>query len=174
MLSGLAAVATAAVVVTAAPLPLLSPSAVPGLSASTHGVGAHDLAADLAGGPRFERLLRTWGFAQGRERDFQGESHTLDRVVSRTLAFTGAAGARAYVDYVGTHATALYGTGSSASRDTSRGRTGFVLEAAACACHAASPTMLAVVARGARVTWLEANGGGVTRTVLLALLARAP
>ena len=62
---------------------------MPGLAASTHAVSAHDLAADVDGGSRFEQLLRGWGFARGRERDFQGPSLKLDRVVSRTLAFGG-------------------------------------------------------------------------------------
>ncbi len=155
-------------------LPVLDRSAVPGLAVTTHAVSTHDLAADVGGGSRFERQLRSWGFSRGRERDFQGESRRLDRVVSRTLAFERASGAAAYVAYVGTHAPALYGPGSSAYPASSRGRSGYVLDAAPCACHRASPTLLGVVAHGTRVTWLEANGGGVTRAVLLALLAQAP
>lgn len=156
------------------PLPVLAPGALPGLDASTHAVGTRGLAADLAGGTRFEAKLRGWGFERGRERDFQGDSPRIDRVVSRTLVFSGAAGARAYVAFVGGHPAALYGPGSTSAPLVSRGRGGVLVEAAACACHRASPTLLGVVARGPRVTWLEANGGGVTRTVLASLLARAP
>ena len=166
--------AAASTLATGGALPVLAPAAVPGLAASTHPVSAHDLAADVDGGNRFERLLRDWGFARGRERDFQGPSRTLDRVVSRTLAFGGANGASAYVAWIGAHPAALYGAGSSTTRATSGARAGFVIDAAACACHRASPTLLAVVAHGTRVTWLEANGGGVTHRVLLALLAHAP
>jgi hypothetical protein len=170
----LVVLAAAAVLAASGALPVLAPSAVPGLAASTHGVSAHDLAADVDGGSRFEGLLHGWKFARGRERDFQGASPKLDRVVSRTLAFGGASGASAYVAWLGAHPAALYGAGSTTSRATSRGRTGIVIDAAACACHRASPTLLGVVAHGGRVTWLEANGGGVTRSVLLGLLARAP
>jgi hypothetical protein len=170
----LGVLAASAVLATGGVLPVLAPAAVPGLAASTHAVSAHDLAADVDGGSRFEARLRGWRFARGRERDFQGPSQKLDRVVSRTLAFGGANGASAYVSWIGTHPAALYGAGSSASRATSGARAGFVIDAAACACHRASPTLLAVVAHGTRVTWLEANGGGVTRPVLLALLAHAP
>jgi hypothetical protein len=166
--------AAAAALATGGSLPVLGPAAVPGLAVSTHGVAAHDLAADVDGGSRFEGLLRGWGFARGRERDFQGPSQKLDRVVSRTLAFGGARGASAYVAWIGAHPAALYGAGSATTGATSRGRAGYVIEAAACACHRASPTLLAVVAQGGRVTWLEVNGGGVTRAVLLRLLARAP
>lgn len=164
----------AAVLALGGSLPVLDRSALPELAASTHPVAAHDLAADVAGGGAFERRLRAWGFVRGRERDFQGPSKTVDRVVSRTLAFSGAAGARAYVGYVRVHAAALYGAGSTAAPLVSRGRVGVLVTAAACACHRASPTLLAVVARGGRVTWLEANGGGVTRRVVAALVARAP
>jgi len=155
-------------------LPVLDATALPGLAATTHAVGARDLAADLAGGAAFEARLRSWGFRRGRERDFQGPSKHIDRAVSRTLVFATGGGARAYVAYIGAHAAALYGPGSTSSRLASRGRPGVLVDAAACACHRAAPTLLAVVARGTRVTWLEANGGEVTRAVLVALLARAP
>lgn len=174
MTEALAVVAAVAAFAIGGALPVLAPAAVPGLPASTHAVAAHDLAADVAGGSRFEGLLRDWGFTRGRERDFQGPSQRLDRVVSRTLAFGSPGGASAYVAWIGAHPAALYGAGSSAGRATSGKRAGFVIDAAACACHRASPTLLAVVAHGGRVTWLEANGGGVTRSLLLALLARAP
>jgi hypothetical protein len=155
-------------------LPLLPRAALPKLAATTHPVTAHDLAADLAGGAAFTQRLRSWGFEQGRERDFQGESKTIDHVVSRTLAFASGHGAHAYVRYVGSHAVALYGAGSSARPVVSRGRSGYLVEAAPCACHRASPTLLAVVARGTRVTWLEANGGSVKPALVASLLARAP
>lgn len=174
MPSGIVVLAAAAALATGGSLPVLAPTAVPGLAATTHPVATHDLSADVDGGSRFERLLRGWGFTRGRERDFQGPSQKLDRVVSRTLAFDGARGASAYVAWLGAHPAALYGAGSSATRATSRGRGGFVIDAAPCACHRASPTLLGVVAHGGRVTWLEANGGGVTRRVLLGLLAQAP
>jgi hypothetical protein len=170
----LAVLAASAVLATGGALPVLAPAAVPGLAASTHAVSAHDLAADVAGGTRFEGLLRGWGFARGRERDFQGPSQKLDRVVSRTLAFGSASGASAYVAWIGAHPAALYGAGSATTRATSRGRTGYVVDAAACACHRASPTLLAVVAHAGRVTWIEANGGAVTRAFLLGLLSKAP
>ena len=171
------AVATTAVVLVGAgsgTLPVLDASALPQLATTTHAVSERDLAADLAGGNPFCRLLHSWGFVRGRERDFQGESNRIDRVVSRTLLFTHPAGARAYVSYVGAHATALYGAGSSSQQLANRGRSGYLLDAAPCACHRASPTLLAVVARGTRVTWLEANGGGVKPAVVVGLLARAP
>jgi hypothetical protein len=171
--AALLAVAASAIALPAA-LPVLAPAALPGLDATTHAVGPRALAADLAGGAAFEARLRAWGFERGRERDFQGPSKRIDRAVSRTLVFATPTGARAYVSFIGRHARALYGPGSTSAPLTSLGRDGVLVDAAPCACHRASPTLLAVVARGARVTWLEANGGAVTRTVLTTLLARAP
>ena len=60
-------------------LPLLPSSALPGLSSSTESVSADDLAADFGAGAD-----PVSGLVDGRERVFQGESHDLDRVVSRT------------------------------------------------------------------------------------------
>jgi hypothetical protein len=150
-------------------LAVLPASAVPELESTTEQVTAQDLAADFgAGGPSFA------GFLLGRERVFQGESHDLDRVVSRTLAFENAAGARAYLEYFRTHLALAYGSGTSSTPLESEGRRGFLIDPAACACHRAEPTLTAVVAKGQRVTYLELNGGGAKRDRLEGLLAQAP
>jgi hypothetical protein len=91
-------------------LAVLPASALPELSSSTDDVTADDLAADFGAGTKpFS------GFAQGRERVFQGESHDLDRVVSRTLEFDDAAAAQAYLRYYQSHLALAYGAGTSAS-----------------------------------------------------------
>ena len=150
-------------------LPLLPTSALPELSSSTDGVTAEDLAADFGAGTK-----RFSGFAQGRERVFQGESHDLDRVVSRTLEFDDAAAARAYLRYYQSHLALAYGAGTSASPIDSEGREGYLIDPAACACHRAEPTLAALVAEGPRVSYLEVNGGGAKRDRLESLLAEAP
>jgi hypothetical protein len=150
-------------------LPLLPTSALPELSSSTDELTAHDLVADFgAGAKRFS------GFAQGRERVFQGESHDLDRVVSRTLEFDDATAAQAYLRYYQSHLAMAYGAGTSASPLESEGREGYLIDPAACACHRAEPTLTGLVAKGPRVTYLEINGGGAERDRLEALLAQAP
>jgi hypothetical protein len=150
-------------------LPVLSPSALPGLSSSTEPVSADDLAADFGAGAQPASSL-----VDGRERVFQGESHDLDRVVSRTLEFEDGAGAQAYLDYFHSHLADAYGPGTSASPIESEGRIGFLIDPAACACHRAEPTLTALVAEGPRVTYLEVNGGGAKRDRLEELLAKAP
>jgi hypothetical protein len=150
-------------------LAVLPASAVPELESTTEQVTAQDLAADFgAGGPSFS------GFQSGRERVFQGESHDLDRVVSRTLAFENAADADAYLDFFRTHLALAYGSGTSAAPLESEGRRGFLVDPAACACHRAEPTLTAVVAKGQQVSYLELNGGGAKRDRLEDLLAQAP
>jgi hypothetical protein len=152
-----------------ADLPLLPTSALPELSSSTDEVTADDLAADFGQGTKpFS------GFARGRERVFQGESHDLDRVVSRTLAFDDAAAAQAYIGYYHSHLALAYGPGTSASPIENDGRAGYLIDPAACACHRAEPTLAALVAKGPRVTYLEVNGGGAKRDRLESLLAQAP
>lgn len=148
--------------------PVLSTDALPGLEASTEPVTADDLAAD------FGADVRVNGFVSGTERVFQGESHGLDRVVSRTLEFESAAAAKAYVDLVRTHVDDLYGVGTTAEPLEAGGRKGYLIDPAACSCHRASPTVTAAVSEGSRVAYLEINGGGATREVLGQLLGVAP
>jgi hypothetical protein len=155
----------------AAPLPTLPAGALPELKSSSQPVELEDLASDF-GGDIEARL--DWGFSRGVERVFQGESQRFDRVVSRTLEFTDAAGAQAYVHFFRSHLPAVFGTGTTASRLDSKGRSGYLVDAASCACHRAEPTLAALVARGSRVSYLEVNGGGAKPAAVVELLAQAP
>lgn len=157
----------------AAPLPVLSTSAVPGLSSTTEPVALEDLLADF-GGTQGNSKGRIGGFVRGSERVFQGESSRFDRVVSRTLEFEDADSARGYVDFYRSHLTAVYGTGTTARPLESEGRSGYLVDAASCACHRAEPTLAAVVSRGSRVSYLEVNGGGAKVPAVVALLRQAP
>jgi hypothetical protein len=151
------------------PLALLPASALPELKSSTHEVEMQDLAADFGGSK-----MTFPGFVQGRERVFQGASERFRTVVSRTLEFEDAEAAQAYVTYFRRHLAAAFGTGTNARALESKGRTGYLVDAASCACHRAEPTLAAVVSHGPRVTYLEVNGGGARPAALEALLAVAP
>jgi hypothetical protein len=148
--------------------PVLSTNAVPGLEATTEPVTADDLAGDLGGDVSVD------GFVSGTERVFQGESQDIDRVVSRTLVFESAAAAKGYVDLLRAHVDDLYGEGTTAEPLEQGGRSGYLIDPAACACHRASPTLTAVLSSGPRVTYLEVNGGGVDPAAVEALLAKSP
>jgi hypothetical protein len=148
--------------------PVLSTDALPGLEATTEPVTAVDLAADFGTGVSVE------GFVSGTERVFQGESHHLARVVSRTLEFESPEAAAAYVELVRAHVDDLYGVGTTAKPFEAGGRAGYVVDPAACACHRASPTLTGVVSEGSRVTYLEINGDGATPEALGQLLRVAP
>jgi hypothetical protein len=148
--------------------PVLSTNALPGLEATTEPVTAVDLAADFGTGVSVE------GFVSGTERVFQGESHHLARVVSRTLEFESPEAAAAYVELVRAHVDDLYGVGTTAKPFEAGGRAGYVVDPAACACHRASPTLTGVVSEGSRVTYLEINGDGATPEALGRLLRVAP
>ena len=148
--------------------PVLSTDALPGLEETTEPVTAEDLAADFGTGVSVD------GFASGTERVFQGESHDLDRVVSRTLEFESPEAAAAYVELVRAHADDLYGVGTTVKPFEEGVRAGYIVDPAACACHRASPTLTGVVSEGSRVTYLEINGGGATPEALGQLLRIAP
>ena len=149
-------------------LPLLPRSALPGLDSTTEELDADDLAADFGSG------VKVAGFEAGRERVFQGQSHELDRVVSRTLEFESPEAAGAYVELVRAHVDDLYGVGTTAKPFEEGGRAGYLIDPAACACHRAAPTLTGVVSEGSRVTYLEINGDGVTPEALGQLLRVAP
>jgi len=148
--------------------PVLSTDALPGLEATTEPVSADDLAADFGTGVSVD------GFVSGTERVFQGESHDLNRVVSRTLEFESPEAAAAYVELLRAHVGDLYGVGTTAKPFEEGGRAGYLVDPAACACHRASPTLTGVVSAGSRVTYLEINGDGATPEALGQLLRVAP
>src|SRR5262245_66395719 len=167
------ALGVAGFLVAAGPLPVLPRSVLAGLPASTAPLTVSELASDV-GSPAFAQRLDAWGFARGRERIFRGNPQRLGRVVSRTLEFDGPRGARSYVGYLAAHAARLYGIGTSVRPLSSRGRAGFLLTAASCACHRAMPTLLGVLAHGRRVTWLELNGGAADAAAVTRLIGAAP
>jgi hypothetical protein len=154
-----------------AQLPVLR--TVPGLTAEDRTLDAAALTHD-APLPDLAGNLKRWGFVGGKEREFKGSSKTFTDVVSRTLVFRGAAGARAYVAFVADHAASYWGPGSAVSPVTSAGRDGFFVRGASCGCHRESPILVTVVSRQARVSWLLVNGPGATRARAAALADRMP
>jgi hypothetical protein len=152
----------------AEPPTALPADALPGLEVSTKSVSADDLTAD------FGTEVAVEGFVSGTERVFQGESHDLDQVVARTLDFESPEAAKAYVELLRAHAADLYGVGTTTEPLEAAGRSGYVIDPAACACHRAAPTLTAAVSQGPRVTYLEINGDGASEAALIDLLAQAP
>jgi len=148
--------------------PVLPADALPGLEATTEPLTADDLAAD------FGAEVEVDGFVSGTARFFQGASHDRDRGVSRTLEFESPEAAAAYVELLHAHVDDLYGVGTTAEPFEEGGRSGYLIDPAACACHRASPTLTAAVSEGPRVAYLEINGDGATRETLGQLLRVAP
>lgn len=156
-----------------ASLPTLSAAAVPYLPSVHRSLTAAFLTRE-AQTPDLAAKLRGWGFVAGSDRYFQGESKRLLIVDSRTLRFLRAAGAAAYVAFMQSHLGAVLGSFPQVHRFAAGSRRGILAVGQACRCHLANPSLLAIVARGATVSWLEINGPGATRRRLTALLARAP
>jgi hypothetical protein len=150
-------------------VPVLPSSAVPGLAATTRVVDAEDLAADFGGSG-----VTVNGVSGASERVFQGHASGLDQVVSRTVEFEDAGAAQEYLNAFRTHLSDVFGAGTAARNASSRGREGFVVDAASCACHRAQPTYAAIVRGGRRVSYLEINGSGADEKTLRALLDRTP
>jgi hypothetical protein len=157
----------------AAPPPALPARAIPYLDSRANTLSPAALARE-SGQPVLRARLAQWGFDGGTRRYFQGESRRLQVVDSRALRFRDAAGAAAFVGFVRTHPGSFLGGAVSPRPFSSRGRQGIVLRAAPCACHLATPALLAVLSRGRLVTWLEINGPRATVGALAALAAKAP
>jgi hypothetical protein len=154
--------------------PPLPAAAVPYLDSTVNQLTSAGLALE-AQLPDLAGRLQAWGFDGVSRRYFQGQSRRRLQVVdSRSLRFGSPAGARGFVRFVRAHPGSFLGGALRPHAFSSRGRTGIVPKGALCACHLATPAYLAVVARGDRVTWLEINGPGATRTALHRLAARAP
>jgi hypothetical protein len=157
----------------AAPPPTLSPAAVPYLASTRRSLSVAGLARE-AQAPQLAARLGRWGFVAGAERYFQGESRRLQVVDSRTLRFRRAVGAAAYVVFMQKHLSAILGSYPKVQPLAADARRGVLVVGQECQCHLANPSLLAIVARGGTVSWLEINGPGATRRRLATLLARAP
>jgi hypothetical protein len=147
---------------------VLSASVVPGVPYTTTPLTVGELSKDAAI-PGLPSMLTTWGFVQGEQRTFQGESRHLTYVVSRALAFAGAGGAAAFVSFVHANATAYFGIGGVQPL-VAQGRPGWQFTPAACSCHMASPVVIGVVSHQSGVAWLEINGPDATPALLMSLL----
>lgn len=147
---------------------LLTASAVPDVPYKTSALTVAELARDAAI-PGLASMFASWGYVQGEERTFQGESRHLTFVVSRSLVFRDTSGADAYVSFVHTNATAFFGIGTVQPL-VAQGRPGWQFTPAACACHLANPVLVGVVSEGPVVAWLEINGPEATRALLVTLL----
>jgi hypothetical protein len=153
--------------------PVLSAAAVSYLPSTAHRLTADRLAREIRR-PELADDLARWGFLAAAERSFQGESHRLNVVDSRTLQFARAAGARAYVAFVRAHVADYLGSYPTVRAFRSAGRSGWLFRAQSCACPGATPLWLGVASAATRVTWLEINGPDATAATLRTLAARAP
>jgi hypothetical protein len=157
----------------AASPPVLSATAVSYLPSKVRPLTASDLTHESTA-PGLAAGLTRWGYVAGAQRLFQGQSKTLQVVVSRTLEFRSPAGAAAYVAYVHRQATAVFGAVPTQVPLVAGARRGWTITLAPCACHMASPALVGVASAGRRVSWLEVNGPTASVDALTRLLAQAP
>jgi len=153
--------------------PVLPAAAVSYLPSKVRPLTAADLTHESTA-PGLAAGLDRWGYVAGAQRLFQGQSKTLQVVVSRTLEFRSPAGAAAYVRYVHEQATAVFGAVPTQAPLVAGPRRGWTITLAPCACHMASPALVGVASAGRRVSWLEVNGPTASVDALTRLLAQAP
>jgi hypothetical protein len=120
--------------------------------------------------PALAANLRSWGYIDGRERTFQGESRHLMLVISRSLIFKDATGARAFVGFVQANHGAYFGITTILQPLVAQGRSGWLFAPPLCACHLANPAVIGILDAGSSVVWLEINGPDATPALLVNLL----
>jgi hypothetical protein len=152
-----------------AEMQVLAPSAVPGIPYVTRALTSGALAND-APIPALAANLRSWGYIDGRERTFQGESRHLMLVISRSLIFKDATGAREFVAFVQANHAAYFGGTTTLHPLLAQGRSGWLFAPPLCACHLANPAFIGVLEVGSSVVWLEINGPDATPELLVKLL----
>jgi len=148
---------------------VLASSALPGLTSVTRVLTVTTLSKD-ASIPQLAANLRSWGYIDGRERIFQGESRHLTLAISRSLIFKDATGARAFVAFVEANYAAYFGAATAARPLVAQGRSGWLFTPPACACHLANPAFIGLLNVGSSVVWLEINGPDATPALLISLL----
>ena len=154
------------------PPPTLSADALSELASSARTLDAPALAADAFDPAELERVLDDGGFTTGREREFTGMTDTFDHVVARTLVFEDAAGADAYLDWLGRHGEDFLGRADAAGI-TPPGDSGVAFVLVPCGiCKKELPTYLAGWRRGNTVLSLLAAGSGANPETFLALARR--
>jgi hypothetical protein len=151
---------------------VLPPHAIAGLPPVTRALSAADVQKD-SGVHDLATRLRRWGYQQGWQRTFQGESRRLTLVVSRSLTFGASAGAAAFVAFLGRHIESFYPFAISKPLAVA-GQSGWLIKPPLCACHMAQPLYVGVTRKGRQVRWLEINGPRATGALLTSLLAAVP
>ena len=151
------------------PTGVLPLRAVSWLPATTQALTAADVQKDSTR-PGLTAKLSRWGYRGGWQRTFQGESHRLTVVVSRSLTFGAPSGAAAFVAYLTGHMYSFYPFAVT-RKITVAGRPGLLIKPPLCACHLAEPLYAGIAAAGSRVHWLEINGPRATGRLLISMLA---
>jgi hypothetical protein len=150
----------------------LSADALSDLASTARTLDAAALASDAFDRGVLERVLDEGGFATGREREFTGLTDTFDHVVARTLVFEDAAGADAYLEWLGRHGEDFLGRVDAAGV-MPPGESGVAFVLVPCGiCKKELPTYLAGWRRGHTVLTLLAAGSGANPETFLALARR--
>jgi hypothetical protein len=148
---------------------VLATSAVPGVPSTTTVLAIGELAKD-ASISGLDSKIASWGYVDGRQRTFQGPSRHLTLVVSRSLVFMDAIGAKIFVASVVANSASYFGAGVHGRRLLAQARSGWMFTPAPCACHLANPAFIGVLIQGTDVVWLEINGPDATPALLVRLL----
>ena len=149
----------------AAPAPpvTLQPADLPELTARARMLGPHELAADAFAPAALAAILQDGGFVVGSEREFSGHTDAFDHVLARTLRFSDAAGAQAYLGWLTANAGDLLGK-IRPEAPVGLGQDGVAFSLVRCGtCKKELPTIMAAWRHAAVVGFVLAAGRGTDR-----------
>jgi hypothetical protein len=153
--------ATSAAAAAPAPAPLLPARALPRLRSAARVLDSRALALATPI-PGLRDRLAGWGLRRAGEREFTGRSRDLNHVVARTVDFAGASGAAAYARALADGTASYLGPGARVERVRLDARAGWLIRAPDCGCRPTPPTLIVLVRRGPRVSFLSAAGEAAT------------
>ena len=149
---------------------LVAEAALPQLTPQARLIDQQDFVdeADVDG---LQEQLVADGFRGGVERTFRGRSRQITGAESRVLAFTTAAGATSFADYLASNPDPFFGGPSVVSPLRVGDAEGALIVPPMCDCPGAYPLYVGVVADGERVLWLQLTGPEANRARLRTFLA---
>lgn len=124
--------------------------------------------ADL---PDLKQTLETAGFRGGLKLEYRGVSPRLTGVESQVLAFTSAAGAATFGEYLAEHAGAFFGEPITVSPVVLGDREAWRFDPPVCDCAGAQPLSAGAVQVGGNLVVLQITGPEADAGMMKRLLA---
>jgi hypothetical protein len=151
--------------------PLLPASALPRMTSAVSPADLGLIAAEVTHPDELSAVLTEAGFVGARQRSFSGGTGPFTRVIARGMRFESAAGARAYVSWLGEHASSEIVAAERISPAAVDDDVVVFHHRPDGCCHNDAPIFLAGWTSRSSVLYLYAGGRRATSTAFMKLIA---